>query len=255
MGFSVRQRSLDGLLDGLLRISVLSSVFFSGLFYSTAMAETPSGSPQMTHVNDIAHITQRLVAQSFPELQGKSIAHHTFQSADVFFESNLDVSTLMPWHSGPVQYLVNYNPDLFAKGCPPEAIAGILAHELSHTVDYVNGGIPALLEVVNALRLPQSNQRYEHRTDLRAIFRGYGPGLIAYREWIYGQLTPQDLRQKRATYYTPDEIRWLMDSLKWAEANDLRPAWEQWLWQNVPTSRKSLLNALQGLKSGMVKRL
>lgn len=203
----------------------------------------------------IAPLAQRLIAQSFPELQGKALAHNTFRSSDVFFESNLDISTLMPWHTGPVLYLVNYNPELFEKGCPPAAIEGILAHELSHTVDYVNGGIPALLEVLNALRLPQSNQRYEHRTDLRAIFRGYGPGLIAYREWIYGQLSPVELRQKQATYYTPEEIRLLMESLDWSQEQGIRSAWERWLWQNVPHSRKSLLNALQGLKSGMVNKL
>lgn len=205
--------------------------------------------------SEIAALTQQLVAKSFPELQGKTIAHRSFDAPDVFFESNLDIGTLMPWHRGPVLYLVNYNPALFDKGCPPKAIEGILAHELSHTVDYVTGGIPALLGVVNDLRLPQSNQRYERRTDLQAIFRGYGPGLIAYREWIYPQLTPRERRQKRFTYYTPDEIALLMDSLAWAKAHDLEAPWQQWLWQKVPTSRKSLLNALQGLKSGMVKKL
>jgi hypothetical protein len=239
------------LRQGLLFLWILGSLT-CGVLCPPARAETPSTTFSET---SIAALTQGLVAQSFPELQSKSIAHHTFDAADVFFESNLEVASLMPWHQGPVQYLVNYNPAVFRKGCPPAAIEGILAHELSHTLDYVNGGIPALLEIVNALRLPQSNQRYEHQTDLQAIFRGYGPGLIAYREWIYTQLTPGAIRQKQATYYTPDEIRLLMESLVWAKAHDLEAPWKHWLLQNVPTSRKSLLNALQGLKSGMVKRL
>lgn len=222
---------------------------------SPVVAAAPVPSPARPVDSVIATLTQQVVAQSFPELRGQIIEHRSLASSDVFFESNLDIGTLMPWHQGPVRYRVNYNPALFDKGCPPAAIEGILAHELSHTLDYVQGGIPALLSVVNALRLPQSNQRYERRTDLQAIFRGYGPGLIAYREWIYPQLTPQELRQKRLTYYTPDEIVLLMESLTWAKAHDLEVPWKQWLWQNVPTSRKSLLNALQDLKSGMVKRL
>lgn len=196
----------------------------------------------------ISSQVRQIIDRSYPELQGLTFEHLTLQSPDVFFTSNVNLSTLWPtlWSGKPrdVVYRINYNPDFVSAGCPPEAVEAILAHELAHTLDYVEGGVPALLGVLNAIRLPQSNARYERRTDLRAIFRGYGKGLMAYRQWIYARLTPAELRLKRLTYYTPAEIALLMKALEASQNQEDRLALEARWWADPPLSRKAILASL-----------
>ncbi len=230
----------------LVTLQVLSAtVFSSTLFSSTTLAKTLPASD----AENIPRMTRQVIANSFPELQDKHIEHRAFVASDVFFTSNVVIPTLF---GGPVTYLVNYNPRILELNCPTVAIEGILAHELSHTLDYVKGGIPALLEVLNAIRLPLSNQRYERHTDLQAIFRGYGEGLIAYRQWIYPRLTPSELREKRRNYYTPEEIQLIMTTYQQQPVAEQKSL-EQLLLQTVPLNLNDLRKTL--VKSGMVRGL
>ena len=47
---------------------------------------------------------------------------------------------------------------------------------------------------------------YERETDLFALERGCGEGLIAFRTWLYAQLDDEAIAEKQRDYYTPEEI-------------------------------------------------
>ena len=48
--------------------------------------------------------------------------------------------------------------------------------------------------------------KFERRTDLDAIHRGYGDGLKSYREWVYAHIPSNKLPEKRRNYFSPEEI-------------------------------------------------
>lgn len=196
---------------------------------------------------DLADLTQRVQsvrAHSFPDLAAQEIQIGTFSESDAYFQSNFQFWTLLT--PKPV-YVLQVNPALWERHCPPEAMTAILAHELSHTLDYVKGGLPGLIQIGWVELFPDSRAVYEHRTDLQAIFRGYAPGLIAYREWIYAQLNPEELARKKQTYYQPAEIRRIAQI--WSELTPSeRLALEQrWLAQ-PPMDLASIEKAASGLQ-------
>ena len=51
-----------------------------------------------------------------------------------------------------------------------------------------------------------STAKFERRTDLDAIHRGYGDGLKSYRNWVYAHIPPDKLQQKHRNYFSPEEI-------------------------------------------------
>lgn len=164
--------------------------------------------------------------QSFPELEGRSLELGSFEEADSFFQSQFEFWSL--FGSRP-RYRIEVNPRLLELGCPPEAIDAVLAHELGHTLDYDQEGLPGLFKVLSRLLIDPRG--YEHRTDLQAIFRGYGSGLALYREWIYAQLTPEQVERKRYMYYQPAEIRLLMSRLSELDFAARKRLEAQWLAQ------------------------
>ena len=166
-----------------------------------------------------------LKTKAFPELAQSEIRLQTFQENDAYFQSNFDFWTL--FGTEPI-YIIEMNPELIQRGCPEEAVEAILAHELSHTLDYVQGGIPKIIQIGWDYLSVDKRAIYEHRTDLNAIFRGYGSGLIQYREWIYAQLTPEQLKLKKHLYYQPQEIHEIqkrIQSLKPDEQLALERIW------------------------------
>ncbi|PKL76750.1 MAG: hypothetical protein CVV27_08670 [Candidatus Melainabacteria bacterium HGW-Melainabacteria-1] len=134
----------------------------------------------------------RQVQLRFPELDGQVLEVGTFVESDSYFQSNFDALSLL----GPRPiYRIEVNPRIFALDCPPAAIEAVLAHELAHTLDYVRGGLAGILGI--GWQLLVGPAPYERRTDLQAIFRGFGPGLRQYRLWLYAQLSPEQLLRKR----------------------------------------------------------
>lgn len=164
--------------------------------------------------------------KAFPELQSKRISLSRFQASDAYFQSNFNLPTLFTTQP---EYVIEVNPLLWQRGCPPFAIEGILAHELSHTLDYVEGGKAGIIGIGLQLLSFEGTRRYEHRSDLRALFRGYGNGLIAYRRWIYAQLTPDQLKRKQAIYYQPHEILLLQRRLERSSIAERRALEQAWL--------------------------
>ena len=166
---------------------------------------------------EITCLVNELVRNSFPEL-AKALASGRIRFRE--FESDayfLQASFLKGQFSSSKnrEYSIDINPKIFdpqlIPNGPPslEAIQGILAHELVHVLDYETESFSNLTEI--GLELILSPSHYERYTDLRAFELGYAYGIKSYRNWIYGQLSPTDLAQKRKRYYTPEEIdHWLL---------------------------------------------
>ncbi|MEZ0367880.1 MAG: hypothetical protein ACAI44_02205 [Candidatus Sericytochromatia bacterium] len=191
-----------------------------GLVLSAALHFSASGPLSWTALDQKLTAVQQ---RSYAELDSARLELGSFSEADSFFQSSFEPLSLL----GPRPvYRIEVNPRLLALDCPPEALEAVLAHELAHTLDYRQGGPLGVLAIGWQLLLDPAS--YERRTDLQAIFRGYGPGLIRYREWLYRQLTPAQISRKRRIYFSPEEIGLILqrlDGLSFAEFEQLRARW------------------------------
>ncbi|MBF2054173.1 MAG: hypothetical protein IGS03_12045 [Candidatus Sericytochromatia bacterium] len=173
----------------------------------------------------VEQILQELVQSAFPELVKEKLVLQPLQSRDVFFQSNFKPLSVLS--QKPV-YVIQVNPALFERQLPLPAARAILAHELAHTLDYHRHGLGGLAKV--GWQVLFHNQHYEYRTDLQAIARGFGEGLIAYREWVYQQIPAADLAKKQKTYYQPAQIRQLMHLWEQAQAaGQAKSTLQNWL--------------------------
>ncbi|HHO52462.1 MAG TPA: hypothetical protein ENK18_16730, partial [Deltaproteobacteria bacterium] len=145
-----------------------------------------------------------LIADAFPELADARVTIRELSSRSVNFTSQPHLgSWLSPF--ARTRYLIRINPRVYASdpSAPPlplDAAEAILAHELAHTLDYVQGGSPAILRAALAQLGPGALARSERRTDLVAISRGYAAGLARYRTWIYPTLSARAEARKRKIY-------------------------------------------------------
>ncbi len=171
---------------------------------------------QCANLNDpiqktmIPCLVEELIQLHFPQLavawKENRITFLDYHNPDYFLKT---------WqHSGYFKnnrnkrfYSIQINPILFTnpdKGPNALAIQGILAHELFHLVDYESVAAGGILKI--ALKEVFAPKNYERYTDLRTMQLGFAPGLKAYREWQYTQLSPHALKIKMKRYYTPAEI-------------------------------------------------
>jgi len=162
-----------------------------------------------TTAADLDRLLLDVRATSFPELSSLSIATVRFQSPSVFFMSSFDVVAALD-DDEPLHLLLSMN-DAVLDDPPSElAIRAVLAHELGHSLDFVRrrqrAGAAGLMSLVPALLWPPAEAEMERATDLIAVARGYGPGLQAYRAWLYGRLDKDAVAEKRRVYYSPLEL-------------------------------------------------
>lgn len=147
---------------------------------------------------------------SFPELSRKRIEIRPFTSESDYFQSRFRLGRFV---SGlPMRYEVFVNTRLDQAAPGNDALKAVIAHELSHVLYYSRGPRIRLLGLVRLTRR-RFTIRFEHGADLEAIRRGFGPGLIAYREWLYTHIPASKVPIKKRNYYTPEEIRTLVDKL------------------------------------------
>ena len=100
---------------------------------------------------------------------------------------------------------------MFERSAPDVGIRAILAHELAHVLFYRQQNRLSLIKLAGLIH-GGVNARFERRTDLIAIERGYGPGLIEYREWLYENVPANKIAEKRRDYFSTDEIRLILTS-------------------------------------------
>jgi len=196
-------------------INVFLSLIVGLVSLSVALADTDA---------DLLPLLREIIAETYPELKDITLTTGSFSESDSFFQSNFELQSL--FSDQPI-YRIEVNPRIWRLSLPPMALKAVLAHELAHTRDYhlglnaaenrVQNRVQNVLCVLNQLRLYESLRRYEHRTDLQAIFRGFGPGLKQYREWLYPLLNAEELARKQEVYYSPVEIVALMQALSLSE--------------------------------------
>ena len=197
-----------------------------------ALTEATS-QPTLTTKAEVQALLKKIVAEQYPKLVGKELRVKTFTSDDTYFQSRPQIgSVLNPF--GKTCYNILVNEKVFEAELPMEAAEAILAHELGHTLSYVEGGIGGMLGTLLNQGHKHNLAKEERHTDLEAIERGYADGLIKYREWIYPRLSPSDLTDKQRTYLSPDEIRTIADAVE--EDPTLMAAFKS----NPPTSLEAV---------------
>ena len=138
----------------------------------------------------------------------------------------------------PMQYFVDVNPALFQEQAPSDGVCAILAHELVHIVSLSRGNRIRRFGLIRLLSNRQT-AKFERRTDLEAIHRGYGDGLRSYRKWVYVHISPNKLPEKRRNYFSPEEIGAIQILLQ--ERPELFGYWNA----HVPMSLQEIQNGSQ----------
>ncbi len=140
---------------------------------------------------------------SFSELAHIDLRVRTFRSQSDYLRTRFSFSRFLLFM--PMQYFVDVNPALFQEQAPSDGVCAILAHELVHIVSLSRGNRIRRFGLVRLLSKRQT-AKFERRTDLEAIHRGYGDGLRSYRKWVYAHISPNKLQEKRRNYFSPEEI-------------------------------------------------
>lgn len=184
---------------------------FVFLFLLTFNAFAHECLPPITR-SDFAQIVNHTKETYFPDLHHLNISIKEFKSDAYFLQAQPDLKTVMK-KASLRRYFVEVNPKIFA--CPPthDALEAILIHEFEHIRDYnVRSSVEIGILGAKYGLSKKYRTKYERQTDEKALYQGFGPGLIQYRLWIYAQLTPEQIRVKKRYYFTPEEIEiWMRD--------------------------------------------
>jgi hypothetical protein len=135
-----------------------------------------------------------------------------------------------------MRYYVEVNLALFQGQPPSEGVCAILAHELSHVVSLSHGNRIHRFGLVRLVS-KRYTAKFERRTDLEAIHRGYGDGLKSYRVWVYAHVPPNKLPAKLRNYFSPDEI--VAIQMRLEEQPDLFAYWTKHVPENLEQIEKS----------------
>jgi hypothetical protein len=149
-------------------------------------------------------IVNRVRTTAFPELSKAPIHIKELESASDFFRARPRLIDFLLPQRMHYTLLVNRKASGLA-ATDPMAIEAIIAHELEHISSYTSHPRWRMLGLVRLIKL-SCEIRWERAADERAITRGYGLGLIRYRRWLYGAVSPQVAARKRRVYLTPEEI-------------------------------------------------
>lgn len=153
-------------------------------------------------------ILSEIVGKSYPELTDEKIKVETFESADTFFKARFSIARFLTFRR--INYVIFVNPKIFQSNISDHAIIAILAHELAHILYYDEKKRFELFGLAGLLD-KSFTAKFERKADLQAIRRGYGEGLIMYREWLYAHIPEKSLAEKKRDYFSPDEIRAIME--------------------------------------------
>jgi hypothetical protein len=158
-------------------------------------------------INKTQILLNEVIAQSFPELTNAKPRIKLFKSNDTFFKSQFSIVNFLTFTK--IRTTIFVNPQVFEKNAPEAGVKGILAHELAHTIYYKNKN---RLQLFGLISLINNNfvTNFERRADLVAIEKGYGEGLIQYREWLYQNISAKAVTEKKRDYLTPEEIKFLL---------------------------------------------
>ncbi len=154
---------------------------------------------------------QELRGASFPELRQVDLRVRTFHSQSDYFRSRFSIPRF--FFLMRMRYFVEVNPALFTQQAPLDGVCSVMAHELVHMVSLSHGNRIRRLGLVRLISA-RYTAKFERKTDLGAIHRGYGDGLKSYRKWVYGHIPASQLAAKRRNYFSPAEIDALQTQLR-----------------------------------------
>ncbi len=170
-------------------------------------------------------------AASFPELAQAVIEVRLLENDADYFRTRFSFPQLFSGRR--IHYLLRVNPRVFALNAPDAGVRAIIAHELGHVLWFQERNRARLLGLVR-LSAKRFTARFERRTDLIAMARGYGDGLTSYRRWLYQNIPAKKLAEKQRNYFSPDEITAIQAGLK-NHPDQLA----RWL-RNVPLNLKEI---------------
>ncbi|MCI0388036.1 MAG: hypothetical protein MOB07_04615 [Acidobacteria bacterium] len=148
-------------------------------------------------------LVDELISASYPELRDMEIQIRLFEGKSDFFRTRFDIPQFL--FGGKMRYIISVNPRVFEWQAPEAGVRAIVAHELAHILYFEQQNRMRHFSLVR-LALTKFTARFERRTDLEAISRGYGIGLKEYRHWLYQHIPQKKLLEKRRNYFSPDEI-------------------------------------------------
>jgi hypothetical protein len=186
-------------------------------------------------INAIDALINGLRNNSFPELAHVDLGVRPFHSESDYFRTRFSLSRFVLLRR--MQYYVEVNPALFQRQAPFAGVCAILAHELSHVVSLSRGNRIRRFGLVR-LFSHRYTAKFERRTDLEAIHRGYGDDLKSYRVWVYAHVPPNNLPAKRRNYFSPDEIAAIR--IKLQDHPGLFAYWTKHVPENLSQIEKSL---------------
>jgi len=191
-----------------LRSAMLATLLAAVLQTGTAHP-LPEPPPcfQVTQPNTDTAATEAQIralrSASFPELANTDLRVRTFHSDADYFRTRFSLTRFfLPVR---MRYFVDVNPNLFGQQPPTDGVCSVLAHELSHVVALSHGNRIRRLGLVRLVS-SRYTAKFERRTDLEAIHRGYGDGLKDYRSWVYVHIPAKILVAKHRNYFSPEEI-------------------------------------------------
>jgi len=213
----------------------LMFAFIANTFASKLTQEELAIAKQLT--NEIISETHHSLDNSKNNRRRKfKLAFHCIDNPAYYLESNFTITRFL---FGSPKYRIGINRILFSDELPLEGLKAILAHELTHSVDYYNGStLRTIIPIGIRLLRNKSKIQYERNTDLRTVLYGYGPGLIAYKNWQYSKLSAEDLVTKKKEYLTPSEIEFI-DSIR-GQYPELEKQWLEKVPLNLEEFKKSV---------------
>jgi hypothetical protein len=183
-------------------------LFSTQLVFSFQQGTTTNRGPATERIHAIV---SQVIKASYPELTDADIRVVAFTNSSDYFRTRFTIPQFMTGQR--MQYLIRVNPEVFSRNCPDSAIRAIVAHELGHVLFFKQRNRLRLLGLVR-LESKSYTAEFERWTDLQAISRGYSAGLKEYRRWLYQNVPPGSLAEKRRDYFSPEEIDAIMLRIK-----------------------------------------
>lgn len=179
-------------------------------------------------------IISGIINDSYSEIKIKKIEIKTFESDKNYFKARFSYSRFLTFQK--MRHIIYVNPKVFKLKTSENAIRSILAHELAHVLYYTEKNRFELIGLIS-LTSGEFTAQFERKADLEAIKRGYGEGLIEYRNWLYQNIPNNDIKSKKRNYFSPDEIKLILKIIK--DKPQMFKIWRKKIPKNIYEIKKS----------------
>jgi hypothetical protein len=229
-GLSPSQRAVTGVFDprpstGTVAPRTADVAGATQSMLAAPMSNAPlDDSTPVTSTAQVLSLANDVLRSGYPELRGARLRIRTFNEDGFFFQCKPALANVVRKTSRD-RYTIEVNPAALDGTLTAAAVRGVLAHEIAHGLNTHENGLCGFVALGMSFLSTSHLHKDERQTDLEAIARGYGDGLAAYRVWVYTKLTPEQLVVKQATYYQPDEIALMQQTLQ--ASPDLIHTWRK----------------------------